>query len=656
MENENVEMKELTQANSQHHEHGSSCKAKRKKTPLATVTPLLINHILEKIFDGASINDLKVFRLTCREWHHVATKKLQSSLDFITIGCRNINHIHSLHYGNFNQQRNNHFFMNQFPLSPESIPLVTHSFNAEQLNRFLEVISKSTNPPFAKYEIVSSFFVPENEQLLQRFFQFSSPFVQNLKISLNNQHLGEFSPVFLAFINFPKLRSVVFEVLREFTLAEPGIEDTDSLSSDLLGNAVSYRILSSICLGATNLESLEVSLQRKCNGEGQGVYNQDGTPNFERDRRAGQGGGGVCPCQHFDPTAVATLSIQNSPDSASSRNETSIISLPSIAVTCHLPIPITEYQSTPPRISNSPKLKKLHLRLRNSFIHQTCVMSLLQRLDNTLEELCFTEEGHGSPVQVTFPTMKRLSKLTISSICEFEQNFVTILPFSYSDQLPILKSMNLWDCFGTERRYEQLFLSSTPSHTLNELVFPSQLRNATLARNIPNVFPRLKSLTMVFSTRTESLAVIETVFEVCGESLEELHLITEMDTQNQNVDHVLTGLPKEICKKMRTDENFTLPLYLQEMTRKPSLISLTKLRKLMFQLEHKYSRAPLITDVTGYLAFMEMPNLEYLRFTRYGMSWNCCEALANKCRVDVLSPNANNVFEIENFDFDFEGV
>ncbi|ODM98372.1 hypothetical protein Ocin01_08315, partial [Orchesella cincta] len=640
-------------------DRASPSQAKRRKTPPTPVIPLLINHILEQIFDGASFKDLKNFRLVCREWNNVATKCLQSTLDFITIGCRNISHIHSLHYSNFNQQRNNHFFMNQFPLSSDNIPLVTHSFNAEQLNRFLEVISKSTNPPFTKYEIVSSFFIPENEQLLQRFFQFSSPFVQDLKISLDNRHLGQFSPSFLVYITFPKLRSVVFEVHRQFELAEPGSEDTDSSNSDFGGNAVSYRILSSISLGATNLESLEVSLQRKCDGEGQRRYNQDGTPNFERDRRAGQGGGGGCPCQHFDLSSVPTMSILNSPSGDSSRMETSIISLSPIAaaaVSCHLPLPITGYQSTPPRISNSPKLKKLHLRLRNSFIHQTCVMSLLERLDNTLEELCFTEEGHGSPVEVEFPTMKRLSKLTISSICEFEQNFVTILPLSYSDQLPILESMNLWDCFGTEKRYEQLFLSTTPSHTLTELVFPSQLRNVTLAQNIPNVFPRLKSLTMVFSMRTENLAVIETVFQVCGESLEELHLITEMDTQNQNVDHVLTGLPKEICRKMKMEENFTLPHYLQEMTRKPSLNSLKKLRKLMFQLEHKYSRAPLITDVTGYVAFMEMPNLEYLRFTRYGMSWNCCEALAKKCRVDVLSPNANNVFEIENFDFDFEGM
>lgn len=38
------------------------------------------------------------------------------------------------------------------------------------------------------------------------------------------------------------------------------------------------------------------------------------------------------------------------------------------------------------------------------------------------------------------------------------------------------------------------------------------------------------------------------------------------------------------------------------------------------------------------------------------MSWSCCEELSKNFRVDILPPNGNNVFEIETFDFDFEGI
>lgn len=448
--------------------------------------------------------------------------------------------------------------------------------------------------------------------ILHEFFKYASPFAQALKISLDNSAPGDFSPQFLANLTFPRMRCVMFEVVRQFTVCVDGGDET---SCEIRDNAVSYRILSAISFGATSLESLEVSLQRKCDGEGHRKFNLDGTPNFERDRKAALGGGGTCPCQHFnmpdiftppDDDNVNAKAIEyfrsfgdmfnddarkNGHGHADSNGALAVINRGNIDVSingaassysftlptrkCHLPLPMNlEFLTSPPRISNSPKLKKLHLRLRNSFIHQNCITSLLERLAGTLEELYFTEEGHGSRVVLKFPVMKKLCKLTFSSVCEFEQNFVSILPFSYSEDLPRLCNLNLWDCFGTEKRYEALFASSASSYTVNKLVFPSHFRNVTLAQNIPKVFPKLKSLTMVFSARNDFLAVLETIFKRCGETLEELQLITDMDIQNQNVDHILTGLPKEICQKMRMDENYALPLHLQDMARRPSLLEM----------------------------------------------------------------------------------
>lgn len=591
----------------------------------------LLSQVLEQIFCGATLRDLRNYRLVCREWNNAATKCLQGRLGFIAIGCRNCRHDHSIHYHNLvcnslpraeslsESQTTPQPFTpagsaavdsssssSSSPSSPISSlstssevatnGLVPDSVNEHRLEKFLQVISLGTNPPFTKFEVVPSFFIPKNQQILQRFFQFSSSFIQVLKISLENRDPpDDFDVEFLANISFPKLRSVIFEVRRKFQLASSlalgSAEQATADYSELQNNAVSYRILSTISLGAYNLESLEVSLQRKCEGDGLRRFNLDGTPNFERDRRAGRDGGGTCPCQHFQP---GQQSRDNNPspglfpilpnnsngvlrnnDNGRSTTESGTSPSSSSSVKCHLPLPLNEDNTIPPKISSSPELKRLHLRLRNSFIHQDCITSLLERLANTLEELCITEEGHGSRVAVNFPRMKRLSKLTISSICEFEQNFVTVLPFSYSERLPRLTCLDLWDCFGTEKRYEQLLISeAATSQSLKKLVFPSQFRNVTLVQNVPTVFPNLKSLTLVFSTRTENLAVIETVFQNYGESLEELHLITDMNIQNQNVDHVLTGLPKEICTKMKMEDNYVLPLYLQGMERKASLINL----------------------------------------------------------------------------------
>lgn len=48
-----------------------------------------------------------------------------------------------------------------------------------------------------------------------------------------------------------------------------------------------------------------------------------------------------------------------------------------------------------------------------------------------------------------------------------------------------------------------------------------------------------------------------------------------------------------------------------------TLFTLVDLKRLDIVLDN--NRAPFITDVAGHLAFMQMPKLKILRFTRYGV-------------------------------------
>jgi len=127
--------------------------------------------------------------------------------------------------------------------------------------------------------------------------------------------------------------------------------------------------------------------------------------------------------------------------------------------------------------------------------------------------------------------------------------------------------------------------------------------------------------------------------------LEELDIRTDMDEMNENIDHVLTGLPKALCKQLRENRQYLSPSCLEGVDRGPSLVSLKNLKRLDIVLDN--NRAPFITDVSGYLAFMAMPKLQILRFTRYGMSQDCVDQLLKKYRVGFIPPHGRNFFECE---------
>jgi hypothetical protein len=58
-------------------------------------------------------------------------------------------------------------------------------------------------------------------------------------------------------------------------------------------------------------------------------------------------------------------------------------------------------------------------------------------------------------------------------------------------------------------------------------------------------------------------------------SIEELSLYTDMDEMNENIDHILTGIPKNVCKQIKQDMSYLSPNCLDGLDeRGPSLINL----------------------------------------------------------------------------------
>lgn len=220
------------------------------------------------------------------------------------------------------------------------------------------------------------------------------------------------------------------------------------------------------------------------------------------------------------------------------------------------------------------RLSTLHFRVKNVSLLESSFTALLQSQSETLLELKLTEERHGSDFLVKFPKMSHLKKITIISICEFENSIVTFAPFGYLEHLPEMESLILWNCFGKEGRWCQFFMASSPSPTITRLELPTQFRNPGLAANISVVFPALKRLKMGFSLRPENEEVMKIIFETMT-NLEELSLYTDMDEMNENIDHVLTGIPKSVCKQIRQEQSYLLPNALDGVERSPSLINMT---------------------------------------------------------------------------------
>jgi hypothetical protein len=180
-------------------------------------------------------------------------------------------------------------------------------------------------------------------------------------------------------------------------------------------------------------------------------------------------------------------------------------------------------------------------------------------------------------------------------------------------------------------------MAASPSLTISRLELPNHFRNCGLAQNIAVVFPALKRLKIGFSLRPENEDVMKVIFETMT-NLEELDIRTDMDEMNENIDHVLVGIPKSLSRKIRQDQSYLSPNCLESVDRTTSLVNmksmflnceflnyiilnflyfLIDLRRLDIVLDN--NRAPYITDVAGYLAFMQMPKLKILRFTRYGV-------------------------------------
>jgi len=391
----------------------------------------------------------------------------------------------------------------------------------------LRVLKSSANPPLTNFDFGVKFFVPENEQLMQDFFVLCSPFIQTLKVQVNRSIFSfPFSPKFLKSVTLCQLKVLTYEDMTpNMESYDPGIEHCCE------------SLFASIVSASPNLETLDISFpQKMMEANEEHVISQ--IP--------------VIPSSYTStkyPKQLKHLEISGR------MTDSHIKSLSADPGCCFL--------------------KSLHLRLMNSTLSRVALKNALESHKCTLEHFQITEERIGSDVVIEFPmAMSKLKKITMLSICEFEMKSVSLANFGYQEHLPCLESLILWNSFGRSGRWEQFFLASSPSQTLSVLELPNHFRNPSLAKNICIVMPFLKRLKVGFSLRPENEEVMRVIFSTL-QCLEELEIFTDMDNQNERIDHVLSGIPIQECISLNTSEMYLQPEYIGSVKRMPSLLNLT---------------------------------------------------------------------------------
>jgi len=379
-------------------------------------------------------------------------------------------------------------------------------YDLEKMININSILKGSELSPCVKFGITSSFLTNENEKVLRDFFSTCGSFMENLTICVdqNKRNKFEIFEDFYKKLHLPKLKHLVLEdhtPLRAYNTSH------SSTNTDLTP------IFKAILSAAVNLEKLSLYFPKSLYG-------------FE--------------CEDLDPGPT-------------------LPQLPE-GLLCHRPCRYLSHLDISAKLTDDQlmdmsqaglRLKTLQFRMRNVTLQENSFTTLLQSQSKTLVELKLREERTGSNFIVKFPKMERLSVISISSVCEFEENSLTFGPFGFQEHLPAIKTLELWDCFGREERWSAFFLAVSPSYSLEKLELPAQFRNTSLAQNISVVFPYLKKLKVGFSLRPENESVLRTVYSSL-KNLEELQIITDMDHQNENIDHILTGFSKEVCKKLRT--------------------------------------------------------------------------------------------------------
>ncbi|XP_021964570.1 uncharacterized protein LOC110859862 [Folsomia candida] len=294
-----------------------------------------------------------------------------------------------------------------------------------------------------------------------------------------------------------------------------------------------------------------------------------------------------------------------------------------------------------------PRLTSLQLFIKGSRFTSGPFNRLMSTLRHRLEELSLLSFTEKSTVAIQLPRMKELKTLEVSGIDRFHPN-VTFHPVLHLPKLQKL-IIHAW-CIEKKSEWMTLITSNKPSLTVTELRLTDEVATFSNFIQISKSFPNLTKLDVKLGLR--HTRVLEIIFD-------SLKLLACLRVENSwswkitdrgrethcggNIDHILTGLPIEICNSIHQGRYHNLYGMQVAMQILPSLkeklnkIKETKGRSGLTDL--KYLRRlelidlphiATISDISGYFAFMEMQSLEYLDVNWSMMSFSCLNLLATK--------------------------
>ncbi|CAG7716269.1 unnamed protein product [Allacma fusca] len=260
-------------------------------------------------------------------------------------------------------------------------------------------------------------------------------------------------------------------------------------------------------------------------------------------------------------------------------------------------------------------LTDLHLILKESHMSAEAFYDFLESQSPSLEHLKIIYDEPLGRMNFEFPALLNIQSLTLKGF----QGRDCVEPISYGKLFPSLTRFNL-TCTNddTGNEWNGFFPTNiSPCTGVLEMMLTMTRFDTVSYHRIGKIFPALKKLRLVVPLTTPE---VQESLWCAMPNLEELefHLHGGSSTF---LDELFTGIPADRCNRILEQRAF-FDVAVDRIRKRPSLTHLKSLKRLKLNLKDH-----VVTDVTGYLAFLPMKNLKYLEIT-YG---NDCE-LSHECQ------------------------
>ncbi|CAL8137111.1 unnamed protein product [Orchesella dallaii] len=541
-------------------------------------TALLIDHILENVFSNLSTDDgsLQNVRLVCKQWNRVATRHMQKRPQLV-VAVRKYN------------------FWRLEEKCSQLIRQLKNS-NGESENSWYLIPG-----PFVRFRLCQDIWALPHlyfECTLRKFFQIFHPYLVHLHIEIQQESSLISLRDYFKTIKLPRLQTLIFE------------DSSENIEKFVKNGRTD--VLRAFLAGSPRLQEIGLLF-----------------PKFKES-----------PQREIDLIVTKFLH-----DIASNNVRNLILS---VKISDSLLTTLIE-------LKDKFQLTHLQLFLQSSKFSGHHLTKLLQTQHKTLKTLKLIDIREGCEFSLEFPgEMDRLEKLHIRGWHDSLRN-VKFSAVSYKKDLPKLKSLHLDVPCGIPGNGFAWLDSFIPVHNGNDesktkssedaasfcstsveiLRLPTGFNCVHFAKRIPTLFPKLSCLEINLTPFSMASPIFSSL-----DCLRELkiyiqdfsfYVYSDVLAPCRALDKMLTGIDVESHdhdlfskKKLADVEDEDLV----EIQRKPSLLNLKNLQRL--EIKELENRTIPLTDVTGYLAFLQMKNLRVLDVGSTLMRKDCLKRLAKR--------------------------